>query len=177
MGSDQDHDSEKLTRFLETSLLQGLVENGVMASSVTEAQTMWKLRESVTEALKHDGYVHKNDVSLPLKHFYELVIECRKRAGSLSRRVVGYGHLGDGNLHLNITEPKRSSELTNKLFPFIYDWTVAHGGSISAEHGIGVMKRKYWTYSKSPNVISTMRDMKRLFDPKFLFNPGKTLLL
>lgn len=134
MGSDASHDSEKLTRFLEQAMQDGVVENGTMATNVTEAQVrlhdqritrgwfpdraafqaMWKVREGVTEALKHDGYVHKCDISLPLKHFYDMVVATRQRAGSLPRRVVGYGHLGDGNLHLNITETKRSAELVNK---------------------------------------------------------------
>lgn len=77
-------------------------------------QNIWRLRESFTEALVADGHVYKCDISLPLKHFYEMVEETRAVSANLAKRVVAYGHLGDGNLHLNVTSGQYSNELETK---------------------------------------------------------------
>jgi len=175
MGSNEEHDRQKFENFLDVGMTKNFVENGVLASDVTQSQNIWRLRESFTEALLADGYVYKCDISLPLKHFYEMVEETRQVSDGLAKRVIAYGHLGDGNLHLNITSAGRSSELEQRLFPFIYKWTSDRGGSISAEHGIGLAKRNYLHYAKRPDVIQKFRELKNLFDPKQILNPYKCI--
>jgi D-2-hydroxyglutarate dehydrogenase len=81
--------------------------------------------------------------------------------------------LGDGNLHLNITSQEYSSELLNKIEPFVYDWVSRQRGSVSAEHGLGLKKRDYIEYTKSPTSVHWMRRMKKLFDPNNILNPYK----
>ena len=91
--------------------------------------------------------------------------------------TVGYGHVGDGNLHLNISAKEYSDELFRQIEPFVYEWTAARDGSISAEHGLGSMKAGYIGYTKSPEAVAMMRTIKRSLDPKGILNPYKTVLL
>lgn len=89
-------------------------------------------------------------------------------------RVVGYGHVGDGNLHLNVSSPGGYDDaLLARLEPFVYEWTAARGGSISAEHGIGLMKAQALAYSKSGEAINVMARLKALMDPHRILNPYK----
>jgi D-2-hydroxyglutarate dehydrogenase len=108
---------------------------------------------------------------------YELVELVRQRTAHLPDvRVVGYGHVGDGNLHLNISAPGGySSDLEQLLEPFVYEWTAARNGSISAEHGIGLMKASCLKYSKSPEAVNVMQRIKLLLDPHKILNPYKVL--
>jgi len=93
----------------------------------------------------------------------------------LVSNVVAYGHVGDGNLHLNITAKSYDPEVTNLIEPYIYEWTEQHNGSISAEHGLGLMKANYLCYSKSPSMISIMKQIKQSIDPNGIMNPYKYL--
>lgn len=95
--------------------------------------------------------------------------------GTQAKRVCGYGHLGDSNIHLNITSEKFEKSLQNKIEPFVYEWVAKHNGSVSAEHGIGFKKRDYLHYSKTNEAIGIMSEIKKLFDPKGILNPYKVL--
>ncbi|MQM05947.1 hypothetical protein Taro_038760 [Colocasia esculenta] len=110
--------------------------------------------EGITEALMKAGAVYKYDLSLPLDELYNIVEEMRSRLGD-SAKVLGYGHLGDGNLHLNISTPTYDDNVFAKIEPFVYEWTAKHKGSISAEHGLGLMKADKIHYSKSPETSWT----------------------
>jgi D-2-hydroxyglutarate dehydrogenase len=123
------------------------------------------------------GAVYKYDLSVPVSDMYSLVEEMRKRLRDVPDVVVaGYGHIGDGNLHLNISRPGNYSiELENLIEPFVYEWTAARGGSISAEHGLGLMKAQCIGYSKSAEAIDLMRKLKQLMDPHGILNPYKVL--
>ncbi|KAB0363902.1 hypothetical protein FD754_008058 [Muntiacus muntjak] len=136
---------------------------------------LWALRERITEALSHDGYVYKYDLSLPLDRLYDLVGDLRARLGPSAKRVVGYGHLGDGNLHLNVTAETFSASLLGTLEPYVYEWTAGQRGSVSAEHGLGFKKKDVLGYSKPPEALQLMRQLKALLDPKGILNPYKTL--
>uniref|UniRef100_A0A7I5E736 D-2-hydroxyglutarate dehydrogenase, mitochondrial n=1 Tax=Haemonchus contortus TaxID=6289 RepID=A0A7I5E736_HAECO len=173
-GSNAAHDSEKMEKFLDDCISSGSASDGVQAQSIEEASAMWRLRESAPLAVAADGFVYKNDVSLPLKHFYRLTEEIRTRCSSLAKRIVTYGHLGDGNSHLNITAKGPSQELYDRLYPFLYEWVNAHGGSISAEHGIGQLKLPYASLGKSPMERDLVRRVKAVFDPKSILNPYKS---
>lgn len=108
---------------------------------------------------------------------YKLVEVVRRRVAHFPGVVVvGYGHVGDGNLHLNVSSPSGyNSELQEQLEPFVYEWTAQQGGSISAEHGIGVMKAGALQYSKSGEAVDVMQRLKLLFDPHRILNPYKVL--
>ena len=108
---------------------------------------------------------------------YGLVEDTRARLLMEGIRVVGYGHLGDGNLHLNISDPDRNTktEILGRLEPFVYEWTRERRGSISAEHGLGVMKAECIRYSKSEAAVQIMGKIKTLFDPNGILNPYKVL--
>lgn len=128
-------------------------------------------------ASRPTGAVYKYDLSVPTPKMYELVELVRHRVCHLPGvQAVGYGHVGDGNLHLNISNPSGySEELQQLLEPFVYEWTAQHGGSISAEHGIGLMKAPCLKYSKGPEVVNLMQRLKVLMDPHHILNPYKVL--
>jgi len=175
-GSNGEHDEEKLGAFLEGTMEEGSVVDGVIAQDASQGAAIWQLRETIAEALKKAGAVYKYDVSIPVPVLYDLVEDMRarmKHAGEVS--VLGYGHLGDGNLHLNVSAPEYSAELLGRIEPFIYEWTSEQQGSISAEHGLGLMKANCIHYSKSKEAVDMMHAIKGVFDPTGIMNPYKTL--
>ncbi|XP_053565857.1 D-2-hydroxyglutarate dehydrogenase, mitochondrial isoform X1 [Bombina bombina] len=174
-GSNASHDEDKLTAFLSNALDSGLVTEGTVATDQSKIKSLWALRERITEALSHDGYVYKYDLSMPVEKIYDLVEETRARLGTSAQRVVGYGHLGDGNVHLNVTAERHSDSLLAAIEPFVYEWTAQHRGSISAEHGLGFKKRDHIHYSKSKEAVQLMQRIKHMLDPKGIMNPYKTI--
>ncbi|XP_044751509.1 D-2-hydroxyglutarate dehydrogenase, mitochondrial [Coccinella septempunctata] len=174
-GSDNGHDEEKLNRFLSSLMEDGTVEDGIATNEPSKMNAVWQLRERITEGLIHDGYVFKYDLSLPLENFYSLVGIMKERVGKDAVRVSGYGHVGDGNVHLNVAVKEFSADVLNKIEPFIYEYTSKLRGSISAEHGIGFRKTKYMHYSKSKEAIDLMKSIKKMMDPKGILNPYKVL--
>ncbi|XP_063647872.1 D-2-hydroxyglutarate dehydrogenase, mitochondrial isoform X4 [Pan troglodytes] len=174
-GSNAGHDAEKLGHFLEHVLGSGLVTDGTMATDQRKVKMLWALRERITEALSRDGYVYKYDLSLPVERLYDIVTDLRARLGPHAKHVVGYGHLGDGNLHLNVTAEAFSPSLLAALEPHVYEWTAGQQGSVSAEHGVGFRKRDVLGYSKPPGALQLMQQLKALLDPKGILNPYKTL--
>jgi len=177
-GSNAEHDEEKVGSFLENLLQTGHVQDGTMASEPSKIANIWAVRERITEALTHDGYVYKYDVSLPLRDIYQLVEETRVRVSTLGEnitRVVGFGHVGDGNLHLNVTGPRFQEAVLRELEPWLWERTQQSRGSISAEHGVGFKKRDVLDYSKSPESIALMQRLKLTLDPQGILNPYKTV--
>uniref|UniRef100_A0AAV2JDY9 D-2-hydroxyglutarate dehydrogenase, mitochondrial n=1 Tax=Knipowitschia caucasica TaxID=637954 RepID=A0AAV2JDY9_KNICA len=174
-GSDANHDSDKLHHFLDEAMNTSLVSDGTVATEESKIQALWSMRERVTEALTHDGFTYKYDISLPVEQIYQLVLDMRQHLGERARSVVGYGHVGDGNLHLNITSGARDPALLASIEPFVFEWTTRQKGSISAEHGLGLKKRNYMSYSKAPQAVALMGDLKHMLDPKGILNPYKTL--
>eukprot|EP00051_Salpingoeca_urceolata_P017090 m.230242 g.230242 ORF g.230242 m.230242 type:complete len:606 (-) comp18858_c1_seq2:3244-5061(-) len=174
-GSNEEHDQEKLFSFLETGLESGLILDGTVAQDSTQAAAIWDVRESLGEGLKKEGTVYKYDISLPLPELYSLVEAMRDRIEGHYISCVGYGHVGDGNLHLNITSTTHSDKLFDLIEPFIYEFTSRLNGSISAEHGVGLAKPAYLHYSKSDQAVGVMQSLKALLDPNGILNPYKTL--
>ncbi|XP_034714303.1 D-2-hydroxyglutarate dehydrogenase, mitochondrial [Etheostoma cragini] len=174
-GSDPTHDGEKLHNFLAEAMTSSLVTDGTVATEDSKIKALWAMRERVTEALTHDGFNYKYDISLPVERIYQLVTDMREHLGGRAKRVVGYGHVGDGNLHLNITSPAKDPALLAAIEPFIYEWTASCQGSISAEHGLGLKKRNYIYYSKASQAVALMGNIKAMLDPKGILNPYKTL--
>lgn len=174
-GSRVDHDEEKLTKFLESAMERGDILDGTVTNETNKMLQIWKLREFVPTGIIRDGYCFKYDISLPLSHFYEIVPATRKQVGDLAKRVCGYGHIGDSNLHLNVSCDEFSEELYKRIEPFVYEYTSKLHGSVSAEHGLGFLKAKYLKYSKRPQALQLMKQMKQLMDPNGILNPYKVL--
>uniref|UniRef100_A0A8D3DRE3 D-2-hydroxyglutarate dehydrogenase, mitochondrial n=2 Tax=Scophthalmus maximus TaxID=52904 RepID=A0A8D3DRE3_SCOMX len=174
-GSDATHDGEKLHNFLEEAMTSSFIADGTVATEDSKIKALWSLRERVTEALTHEGYTYKYDVSLPVDRIYQMVTDMREHLGDRAKSVVGYGHVGDGNLHLNITSPAKDAALLAAIEPFVYEWTAGCQGSISAEHGLGLKKRNYIYYSKPSQAVALMGNIKAMLDPKGILNPYKTL--
>eukprot|EP00939_MAST-03C_sp_MAST-3C-sp1_P003768 g3768.t1 len=189
-GTVERHDREKLDAFLErwmtetmaAELDDGLVD-GVVAQDQTQAQCLWHIRESIASGCVRRGLTYKYDLSLPMDKMYEIVDILRERlsmdGGDDDDRVlgvVGYGHLGDCNLHLNVVVPEHDPEVFDLLEPFLFDWTTTHKGSISAEHGVGQCKNEYLSAHVKPAAeVALMRAMKSTFDPDGILNPYKVL--
>jgi FAD/FMN-containing dehydrogenase len=174
-GSVDSHDQEKLEGFLETAMTEGYVGDGIVAQDQTQFGKIWGIRESITQALSRDGVVFKYDISLPVKELYTIVEEMSARVDGLANVCLGFGHMGDGNLHLNIAAPEASPEVLAAIEPFVYEFTQSKGGSISAEHGLGVMKAEKIHYSRPAPAIALMQSIKDVMDPNRILNPYKTL--
>jgi len=124
-GSNADHDSVKLQDYLGHVLETGIIQDGVLAESETQLKLLWSIREGVTEGLAHaGGGVYKYDLSVSLEHLYDLVEATRSRMKDVPGviDVVGFGHIGDGNLHLNVVVEKYSPEIEKFLEPWLYGW-------------------------------------------------------
>ncbi|KAI1107241.1 D-lactate dehydrogenase 2 mitochondrial precursor [Jackrogersella minutella] len=182
-GSDSEHDNAKLERFLEDIMSKEIVTDGVVAQDETQFRALWSQREGITETLGHWGGVYKYDISIPLKTMYQLVEDVRKRLDEAGLKgdtdehlvvdVVGYGHMGDSNLHLNVAVRKFDKKVEKVLEPYIYEWIKEKNGSISAEHGLGLSKKKYIGYSRDDGILEWMRKIKKVFDPNGIMNPYK----
>jgi (R)-2-hydroxyglutarate---pyruvate transhydrogenase len=182
-GSNTEHDTEKLEHFLESVMGSEIVSDGVLAQDETQVRSLWGWREGITEAIGHFGGTYKYDLSIPLPELYSLVDETRERLSSAGLighddshpavGVVGYGHMGDSNLHLNIPVRRYTKEVEQALEPWVYEWIQKRSGSISAEHGLGIAKKEYIGYSRSETMIRLMKQIKDLYDPKGIMNPYK----
>jgi len=168
---------------LEAALAAAHITDAAVAESLEQSNALWQLRESIPMAQAQEGLNIKHDISLPISCVAAFV------AGSdaaLARafpgvRMVDFGHLGDGNLHYNVQAPqgvdaadflRRCEAQVNAL---VYDAVAAHGGSISAEHGIGSLKREALVRHKSPVALQLMRAVKQALDPLNIMNPGRLL--
>lgn len=184
-GSDEaDHARlmERIEPWLGEVLESGLAKDGTLAQHGSQAKDLWELREGISESLSATGLPHKNDVSLPIAALDAFTAEL---GDVFARRYPGweiclFGHVGDGNLHINVMKPEamakdeflaKTKEADQDLFALVK----AHRGSISAEHGIGLLKKPYLSYSRSEGEMAVMRSVKRAMDPKGILNPGKIL--
>ncbi|KAG5368735.1 D-lactate dehydrogenase [cytochrome] 2 [Yarrowia sp. C11] len=183
-GSNKEHDDAKLEAFLEDVMEKEIVSDGVVASDETQFQNLWAWRERITEVIGKEGGVYKYDISIPLPQLYNIVDDLRavfESKNMISKTdaskpvvdVIGYGHVGDGNLHLNIMTREYSDRVSEVLEPWIYQWVQKVNGSISAEHGIGLIKKPYIHYSKDEDNLELMGQLKEYYDPKKIMNPYK----
>jgi FAD/FMN-containing dehydrogenase len=175
-----------LNTVVEAALAEAL-ENGIaleaaLAQNETQRHAFWSLREHLSEAQRHEGASVKHDVSVPVSAVPEFI----ERAGAALEarypgiRIVAFGHMGDGNIHYNVTRPVIEDDAsfvakTAALNRVVHDLVAALQGSISAEHGLGQMKRDEITRYKDPLELELMRTLKRALDPRDLMNPGKVL--
>ena len=179
----EDHARTLFERLLEAALEAGCVNDAVVAESLSQAQALWHIRESIPLAQAEEGLNIKHDISVPVSRIPAFVAEtdallAREVPGV---RLVDFGHLGDGNLHYNVQAPEGGDakaflrEQEERINTLVFDAVARHGGSISAEHGIGSLKAAKLPHYKSPVALRMMRALKQALDPKGIMNPGRVL--
>ncbi len=161
---------------------QNLVEDATIAASLDQTNSFWHLRVSLTETQKPEGGSIKHDVSVPLAAVPNFIAEASAAVEALipGSRPVAFGHLGDGNVHFNVSQPvgadaEKFLARWSEVNAVVHGIVARHGGSISAEHGIGRLKRDLLPKVKDPVAIELMRALKRTLDPNGILNPGKVL--
>jgi len=173
---------EPLEAALAQSIADGLVTDAAVANTEAQRAALWRLRESLSEAQKFEGASIKHDVSVPIAKIPEFLDRGIKAVAARvpGVRPVPFGHLGDGNIHFNFSVPKGASDSAflarwTEISRAVHDLVHEFGGSISAEHGLGIMKRDEIRRYKSAEEIDIMRALKRTFDPNNILNPGKVV--
>ncbi len=173
---------EALENCLESAMQQGLVTDGVVAQSEAQRRSFWNLREALSESQKFEGGSIKHDISVPVSEVPEFIEAATAAVLRFmpGARVCGFGHLGDGNLHFNVTQPvgmDKQAYLSQwrEMNGVVYAEVLKRNGSVSAEHGIGRLKTEDMRDIKSPLELELMRGLKQLFDPKGILNPGRVL--
>jgi len=171
-----------LEAILEKGLEDGIVDDAVLADSLSQRQDFWKLRDEMSAAQKPEGGSIKHDISVPVAAVPEFIAEANAAVVKLiaGARPVPFGHLGDGNLHYNVSQPVGSDTADfmarwHEVNAVVFEIVLRMGGSISAEHGIGVLKRDELPEVKDKTAIELMRAFKALLDPLGIMNPGKVL--
>ncbi|UGY10929.1 FAD-binding oxidoreductase [Phyllobacterium pellucidum] len=173
---------ETIEAILTEAYEAGLVEDATIADSTAQEKSFWHMREAMSLAQKPEGGSIKHDISVPVARIPEFIAEADAAVLDLvpGARIVCFGHMGDGNLHYNISQPvgadkeaflARWVEVNTR----VHDIVRAYRGSISAEHGVGQLKRKEIAETKSPVALDLMRRIKMAFDPAGIMNPGKVL--
>ncbi|WP_422532904.1 FAD-binding oxidoreductase [Bartonella apihabitans] len=172
----------KMEDILADALQQGIIEDASIAQSVGQQKEFWRLREDMSPAQKLEGGSIKHDISVPIASIPDFISEAAKIIETIApgARIVCFGHMGDGNLHYNVSQPVGADKLAylslwGEMNHRVHTLVMSYNGSFSAEHGIGQLKRKELVAFKSPVALSLMRSIKQLFDPKNIMNPGKML--
>lgn len=174
-----EEDLEAAMALFEHCLEQGWIVDGTISQSLTQAESLWRLREDISETIAQFT-PYKNDIAVRVS----AVPQFLKEVDSLVREqypefeIIWFGHIGDGNVHLNILKPEnlesqlffeQCGSVSNQVFSLVQQY----GGSVSAEHGVGLLKKPYLNYSRDPQEIEYMRLIKQAFDPNGVLNPGK----
>ena len=179
----EQHARERFEALLEAAMEQGCVTDAIVAENLTQAHTLWHVRESISLAQAEEGLNIKHDISVPISAIPQFVQETDAALAEHvpSVRIVNFGHLGDGNLHYNVQAPEGVdparflAEQEPGINTIVFDAVHRFGGSISAEHGIGQLKRDTLPKYKSPVALGLMRAIKQALDPQGIMNPGRVL--
>ena len=174
---------ESFEGLLGAALEAGTVTDAVVAESLAQSRALWHVRESIPLAQAEEGPNIKHDISVPVSAIPAFVAEADVllQARFPGVQLVNFGHLGDGNLHYNVQAPLGEdgrqflAEQEHAVNAVVFDTVARHGGSFSAEHGIGLLKREELAQRKSPVAMALMRGIKAAFDPQGLLNPGRVL--
>jgi FAD/FMN-containing dehydrogenase len=173
---------EALENLLAAAIEDGLIVDAVVAQSETQIKALWKLREALAEAQKHAGASIRHDVSVPVSRVPDFVREASRRVDAHlpGARIVGFGHIGDGNVHFNVMQPPGSDSAAflkrwSEINDIVHRCVAEFSGSISAEHGIGRLKRDELPKYKSATELALMRRIKAALDPSGIMNPGKVI--
>ncbi|MDE0308430.1 MAG: FAD-binding oxidoreductase [Acidiferrobacterales bacterium] len=181
--STEDGVSQQLSeRFLERALDDGVILDAVVAQSERQSMQMWRLREAIVECQNYEGKSIKNDVSVPLSNIAQFIDRATASVESMipDVRCFAYGHIGDGNIHFNLSQPPNMDgneffDQWNAVCDAVHEIADSLGGSFSAEHGIGLLKLRDMTRYKSTVELNMMNSIKLALDPDNIMNPGKVL--
>ncbi|MFM8344818.1 MAG: FAD-binding oxidoreductase, partial [Betaproteobacteria bacterium] len=174
---------QRLEALLAQALDEGVIDDAVVAKNLTESRGLWHLREAIPLAQAEEGLNIKHDISIPVSRIPMFIAETD---AALTRahpgcRLVNFGHLGDGNLHYNVQAPPAVAApdflqaQEPAIHALVYDAVQRHQGSISAEHGIGRLKRDELVHRKDPVALALMKRLKAAFDPRGTLNPGRVV--
>ena len=177
--------ADLLERLLGDALATELIEDAMVATSEAQAEALWKIRETIPEASRAEGPAVQHDISVPVAAMPRFLVEdaAKVEARFPGTHAAGFGHLGDGNVHFHVRVPDEADRDAwydgpgHVISEYVHDLVVAAGGSISAEHGIGQLKRDELARLSSPARMTALRAIKRAFDPDELMNPGKLVTL
>jgi len=177
--SEQDIDTAM--HLFETCLEEGWIVDGTISQNSTQANNLWRLREDISETIS-TFTPYKNDISVKVSKVPEFLQEVDSLVTSSypDFEIIWFGHIGDGNVHLNILKPESLAaeaffEKCAKVSNLVFEIVEKHGGSISAEHGVGLLKKPFLHYSRSPAEMAYMKAVKKIFDPNNIMNPGKLI--
>ena len=175
MGSNADRDTELFIETLSKATDQGLVEEVILADSDTKIKNLWTVRDGAAEVYPGVGYMHTYDVSLNVGDMGYFGEEVEKRLRIVwPEAILGlFGHIGDGNVHIIIRTGKDTADHHLQIDEIIYGLIRELQGAVSAEHGIGLMKKQFLPYSKSESEIALMKALKHTMDPQGILNPGR----
>lgn len=178
----EEQNLQQIENLISRAIEANLIIDAAVANSISQANNCWALRESISAAQAKEGKNIKHDISLPISAITDFVKDTNTAIENAfpESRMVTFGHLGDGNLHYNVSPPTQSERedfLVHQaeINQIVHDKTHQYDGSISAEHGIGALKRQELTRYKSPVELQLMRAIKLAFDPDNIMNPGKIL--
>jgi len=176
MGTDEIRDGERFQEFAAAAFECGILKDAVIARSLKESQEIWAVRDSSGELERTLGPYVAFDVSLPIRRIGRFVEDCSRRIADRcpGMRVAWFGHIADSNLHICAAK-QGGPAVEHELDELVYDCVADYGGSISAEHGIGLLKRDFLDRSRQPEEIAVMRLLKKSLDPRAILNPGKVL--
>jgi FAD/FMN-containing dehydrogenase len=183
--SDSAETAERMmTALLEQGFEAGLVGDATIASSETQRKALWHMRESMSDAQKPEGGSIKHDVSVPVSQIPQFMAEAEEAvmAAMPGARICAFGHMGDGNIHYNISQTVGADKAAfisrwREMNHIVHGLVLKHEGSISAEHGIGQLKRDELAAIRTGIELDLMRRIKRSFDPAGIMNPGKVLVV
>jgi len=182
LSSSRDDARSTLEAILGEGMEQGIVDDAVIAANLSQRSAFWKLRDEMSAAQKPEGGSIKHDISVPVAAVPAFIAEANAAVVKLipGARPVPFGHLGDGNIHYNVSQPIGANAADflarwHDVNAVVFDIVLRMGGSISAEHGIGVLKRDELPEVKDKVAIELMRAIKSMLDPLGIMNPGKVL--
>jgi len=173
---------ETMQELLAEAAQRGFVSDAVVAKNLQQAQSFWRLREGIVEVQKYPGGSIKHDISVPVAAVPDFIAEASTAVTKLvpGARPIAFGHLGDGNVHFNVTQPEGADTAAYlarwaEMNAVVHAIAAKFAGSISAEHGVGRLKRELLPQVKDPVALEMMRSFKQALDPKNILNPGKVL--
>jgi D-lactate dehydrogenase (cytochrome) len=182
LSSPRDDARAALESILAQGMEQAIVDDAVIAANLSQRMAFWKLRDEMSAAQKPEGGSIKHDISVPVAAVPDFIEQANAAVIKLipGARPVPFGHLGDGNIHYNVSQPVSGDPADflarwHEVNAVVFDIVLRMGGSISAEHGIGVLKRDELPQVKDKVAIELMRSIKAMLDPLGIMNPGKVL--